>query len=89
VRDITNLELRRGDRVIDADGTLFSVGVVTPATAHLMNVKTGRKFRSGKQTMLKVPAFDLDKLDSQRKRKHHYYDLTTGPFRRMRDNDRR
>lgn len=86
MRDITNLELRRGDRVIDSEGTFYWVMAVTPATLHLQNTVTGKRFNTGRQTLLKVPPGDMKdgKLFTTKERKRYYFDLTTGPRRRMR-----
>jgi len=48
-------EIRRGERIIDANGDVFMVKDVGPITMHIQGLKTGRKYTIGIPVFLKVP----------------------------------
>ena len=77
MRDVLRKELRRGDRVIDAEGTAFTVKDVGPNTLHVQNMKTGRKFRgttTANWGFMRVPAKDTRKLaDASPLARRNYY----------------
>ena len=45
MRDVLGSDIRRGDRLIDQWGHLFTVNGVTPKVVHLQDATTGRRFR--------------------------------------------
>ena len=43
--DVLGNDIRRGDRLINEWGHLFTVSGITPKVVHLQDAKTGRRFR--------------------------------------------
>lgn len=84
-RDVLNRPIQRGARIIDPEGNLYTVTLVSPAIVHLQDVKTGRRFNSGRQTLMLVPPADLQdgKMSTVKERKRYYYERAIGPRRRM------
>ena len=48
-------EIRRGERILDANGEVFMVKDVGPVTIHIQGVKTGRKYTVGLPLFGKMP----------------------------------
>lgn len=55
MRDAQGSEIRRGERILDANGDIFMVKDVGPASMHIQNAKTGRRYTIGLPVFLKVP----------------------------------
>ena len=80
VRDAQSNEIRRGDRILDANGDIFMVKDTGPITMHIQNVKTGRRYTIGVPVFLKMPANrrfgneeeDKEKLTTQKERKAYF-----------------
>ena len=73
MRDAKGTELRRGDRVIDPQGSAFTVMRISPGAAHLMNMKNGLRYVTT-TPLLRVPAKDTRKLaDASPLERRNYY----------------
>ena len=92
MRDAQSNEIRRGDRILDANGDVFTVKGVGPSTMHVQNAKTGRRYAIGPPpAFLKMPApqrFGEEeeskgepKMTTQKERKA-YFDRHVGGRRR-------
>lgn len=68
--DVLGINVRRGDRIIDQWGHLFTVTGITPKAVHLQDAKTGRRFvQEGHALSHRIPMLrvrpDLGKQDDQ------------------------
>lgn len=55
MRDAQGNEIQRGERILDANGSVFMVKDVGPVTMHVQDAKTGRRYTVGLPLFLKVP----------------------------------
>ena len=73
MRDANGIELRRGDRVVDPQGSAFAVMNVRPGAVHLLNIKTGRRYVTT-TPLLRIPAKDTRKFaDATPNERERYY----------------
>ena len=71
--DVLGNVVRRGDRIIDQWGHLFTVTGITPKAVHLQDAKTGRRFvQEGRALSHRIPMLrtrgDLGSQQSRRNR---------------------
>ena len=55
MRDAQDSEIRRGDRLLDANGDIFMVKDVGPDVMRIQAVKTGRRYTIGLPAFVKMP----------------------------------
>jgi len=75
MRDAQGNEIRRGDRILDANGDVFMVRDVGPVIMHVQNVKTGRRYTVGIPAFLRLPPaqrFGKPEMNTQKKRAYYF-----------------
>lgn len=78
MRDVLNRPIKRGDRLLDQWGNVFTVKAIAPQGLHLQDAKTGKPYYAEKPKMLQVKLADIQRATQQERRalyfKRVYYE---------------